>query len=155
MVPQMSKLRTASLFLAVGGGKFLSHFESKRNLRKLYSVELVCWGALVSVQAPFYPEEARKKGATVTQVSTAYQYLLLIFMNLLVFLQSGLSFSCVFISAFLTSVILTIIGGKLNVRKLAIASAILQGLVAMCFGPLEFVMELETFLALSYTLRYL
>ena len=29
---------------------------------------LTSWGTLLSAQAPFYPEEARKKGATVSQV---------------------------------------------------------------------------------------
>ena len=38
------------------------------------AISIVCayivWGALISLQPPFYPTEAEKKGATPAQVST-------------------------------------------------------------------------------------
>lgn len=69
------------------------------------------------------------------------------------FLQSGLAFSSVYLSGFFTSVFLTIFGSKLNARKMAFAATLFQGLIGICFGQLEFVMELNTFLSLSYSLR--
>ena len=69
------------------------------------------------------------------------------------FLQSGLAFSSVYLSGFVTSVFLTIFGRKLNARKMAFGATLLQGLVGICFGQLELVVELNTFLYISYSLR--
>ena len=155
MVLQMSKLRTACLFLATGGGKFLFHYKLKEFLWYKSNCRTNLHGLLAISPCTIVSRRSPHKRGHSDSGEYYIQYYLLIYVNLLVFVQAGLVFSCVFLGAFITCIVLTIIGGKLNVRKLALSSAISQGLIAICFGRLEFVMELNSFLALSYTLRYL
>ena len=72
-------LKFQKTILLVGsiGGKFHQK-RQKTNFASLCFISnltvLMTWGALLSVKAPFYPEEARKKGATVSEVDKCYNY---------------------------------------------------------------------------------
>ena len=61
----------AILLIGSIGGKFHQK-RLKTNFAFLCFISnltvLMTWGALLSVKAPFYPEEARRKGATVSEV---------------------------------------------------------------------------------------
>ena len=113
------------------------------------------WGLITSVQAPFYPQEALKRGASMSQVaflkilSTMKQ----LFMNIKLILQSGLVFGMVHLSGFITSSAFGIVGHKFNPRNLAFLGSFIQGFAVLIFGILELINEKAIFLSLSFILR--
>ena len=50
--------------------KMVMSTTKKLLLASLLVVAYLVWGALISLQPPFYPSEAEKKGATPSQVHT-------------------------------------------------------------------------------------
>ena len=95
----------------------------------------ICWGFVGSMQAPFFPIEAEKKGATASQFSPIFGFIHL---------------ATVVTSPFMAKVITRV--GLGNVFKL---SLVLIFVAAISFGCLTYVDNLVLFLTLAYILRIL
>ena len=94
----------------------------------------VGWGLLISLQPPFYPSEAEKRGATPSQY--------------------GFVFGITNLAAFIFAPIFGANGTQIGPKLLYNCGAFLQGICGLCFGFLAFVQEVAPFLGLSYLLRY-
>ena len=88
----------------------------------------------MSLQPPFYPSEAERKGATPSQYGFVYGTLSL--------------------AAFIFAPIIGRYGGKVGSKVLFNIGAFTQGLVGILFGFLDFVETTTSFLCLSYTFRF-
>ena len=108
-----------------------------RNVLAVISLGLlnICWGFVGSMQAPFFPIEAEKKGATASQFSPIFGFIHL---------------ATVVTSPFMAKVITRV--GLGNVFKLSLG---LIFVAAISFGCLTFVSDLVLFLTLAYFLRIL
>ena len=108
-----------------------------RNVLAVISLGLlnVCWGFVGSMQAPFFPIEAEKKGATASQFSPIFGFIHL---------------ATVVTSPFMAKVITRV--GLGNVFKL---SLVLIFVAAISFGCLTYVDNLVLFLTLACFLRIL
>ena len=112
------------------------------------------WGLIYSVQAPFYADEALRRGASLSQVQIiiskfGYLYMCVVFLSF----QSGLVFGVVHLSAFIASSLMSIFGYRFSVRTMSFLGAIFQGVTVIAFGMLEFTDDVAMFLTLSYGLR--
>ena len=108
-----------------------------RNVLAVISLGLlnICWGFVGSMQAPFFPIEAEKKGATPSQFSPIFGFIHL---------------ATVVTSPFMAKVITRV--GLGNVFKLSLG---LIFVAAISFGCLTFVSDLVLFLTIAYFLRIL
>jgi MFS family permease len=88
---------------------------------------------LLSLQPPFYPSEAAKKGATPSQY--------------------GFVFGIANLAAFLFAPIFGRYGAKIGPKLLYNAGAFTQGIVGLSFGFLVYIDDVGVFLGLSYLLR--
>ena len=95
----------------------------------------ICWGIVGSMQAPFFPIEAEKKGATPSQFSPIFGF---------IHLATAVT------SPFMAKVITRV--GLGNVFKLSLG---LIFVAAISFGCLTYVDDLILFLVLAYFLRIL
>ena len=93
------------------------------------------WGLLLSLQPPFYPSEAEKKGATPSQY--------------------GFVFGIANLAAFIFAPIFGRFGSKLGPKLVYNLGAFTQGIVGISFGFLGYIQNAAPFLGLSYFLRYL
>lgn len=93
------------------------------------------WGLLLSLQPPFYPTEAEKKGATPSQY--------------------GFVFGIANLAAFIFAPIFGRYGAQIGPKILYNAGAFTQGIVGISFGFLEYVQDTGAFIGLSYLLRFL
>jgi len=103
------------------------------------AISIVCayvvWGALISLQPPFYPTEAEKKGATPAQY--------------------GFVFGIANLAAFISAPFFGVYGTKIGAKILYNFGALLQALAGIAFAFLEYVDNTAAFLGLSYLLRFL
>lgn len=108
-----------------------------RNVLAVISLGLlnICWGFVGSMQAPFFPIEAERKGATPSQFSPIFGFIHL---------------ATVVTSPFMAKVITRVGLGK--VFKLSLG---LIFVAAISFGCLTYVDDLVLFLTLAYFLRIL
>ena len=95
----------------------------------------ICWGIVGSMQAPFFPIEAERKGATPSQFSPIFGF---------IHLATAVT------SPFMAKVITRV--GLGNVFKLSLG---LIFVAAISFGCLTYVDDLILFLTLAYFLRIL
>ncbi len=67
---ELTKAQKFVMAAAVGGGQFLSNNSPQLKRKKIFkfSKGYMTWGTLFSVQPPFFPTEAEKKGATPSEV---------------------------------------------------------------------------------------
>jgi len=93
------------------------------------------WGLLISLQPPFYPLEAEKKGAKPQQY--------------------GFVFGIFNLMAFLTAPLFGRYGTRLGATNLYRFGAFVQAICGIGFGFLQYVDNLPAFLGLSYLLRAL
>ena len=91
------------------------------------------WGLLLSLQPPFYPSEAEKKGATPSQY--------------------GFVFGIANLAAFLFAPFFGRYGSKIGPKILYNFGAFTQGFVGITFGFLVYIENAGAFLGLSYLLR--
>ena len=100
-----------------------------------YSIFLayIGWGLLLSLQPPFYPSEAEKKGATPSQY--------------------GFVFGIANLAAFLFAPFFGRYGSKIGPKILYNFGAFTQGFVGITFGFLVYIENAGAFLGLSYLLR--
>ena len=133
----------------------------------------VVWGALISLQPPFYPTEAEKKGATPSEVYSSYQIPLLIFKYLCIvhkstniyittfdiFLilyfinQYGFVFGITNLAAFIFAPIFGAYGARIGAKLLYNSGAFLQGIIGIMFAFLVYIPSTAAFIGLSYLLR--
>ena len=92
------------------------------------------WGLLLSLQPPFYPSEAEKKGATPSQY--------------------GFVFGIANLAAFIFAPIFARYGTKIGAKLVYNSGAFIQGFVGISFGFLVYIQSAGAFLGLSYFLRY-
>ena len=92
------------------------------------------WGLLLSLQPPFYPSEAEKKGATPSQY--------------------GFVFGIANLAAFLFAPFFGRYGSKIGPKILYNFGAFTQGFVGITFGFLVYIENAGAFLGLSYLLRF-
>ena len=117
--------------------------ESNHNLTKsrlvlLYicvSVAFIVWGICDSLIPPFYPNEAKTKGASIS--------------------QSGFVFGIYSLAGMISSPIFGKYGSKISPRYLYIPGALVLALCTLVFGTLQLVESLSLFLCISYILRIL
>ena len=88
----------------------------------------------MSLQPPFYPLEAEKKGATPSQY--------------------GFVFGIANLAAFIFAPIFGKFGAQIGPKLLYNMGAFTQGFVGVSFGFLKYVQDAAPFLGLSYFLRY-
>lgn len=100
-----------------------------------FSIAYIGWGLLLSLQPPFYPLEAEKKGATLSQY--------------------GFVFGIANLAAFIFAPIFGKFGAQIGPKLLLNLGAFTQGCVGVSFGFLKYVQNTGTFLGLSYFLRFL
>ena len=74
-VGHLSKWRNVLLIMGIGGSKRQKHWRFRDSdcficevLITLVFPDYFVWGLIYSVQAPFYPDEALKRGADLSQV---------------------------------------------------------------------------------------
>ena len=112
---------------------------SKKGWHKKYSMHFfqfsayIGWGLLLSLQPPFYPLEAEKKGATPSQY--------------------GFVFGIANLAAFIFAPIFGKFGAQIGPKLLYNVGAFTQGFVGVSFGFLKYVQDAAPFLGLSYFLR--
>ena len=111
------------------------------------------WGIIYSVQAPFYPKEALKRGANMSQVYEI-DYHMLLFQLLTCNKQSGLVFGMLHLSGFIASLAFGIVGHRFSSRNMAFLGSFLQGVTVFLFGMLEFVHDKDFFLTISFISRH-
>ena len=109
-------------------------------IRFLLLITVVClayiiWGICGSLLPPFFPDEAKSKGATLS--------------------QSGLVFGIFSLAGFISSPLFGKYGSTMSPRYLYIPSAFIIAGCTLAFGALHFVKTLNLFLSLSYILRIL
>lgn len=92
------------------------------------------WGMMISLQPPFYPAEAERKGATPSQY--------------------GFVFGIANLAAFVTAPLVSKYGAKIGPKLLCNFGAFLQASCTFAFGFLTFIENKNVFLGLSYLLRY-
>ena len=90
-------------------------------------------GIAGSIQAPFYPEEATKKGVNQTHV--------------------GLVFATYHFTIFTTSLMFGKYIGKLGAKRMVYVGVLLMGLCAVAFGFLDYINTSTNFLMMSYIVR--
>ena len=93
----------------------------------------VVWGLLVSLQPPFYPAEAERKGAKPSQY--------------------GFVFGIFSLAAFLTAPLFGRYGSLVGPKVLYNAGAFVQAACGFAFGFLAYIDNVNVFLGLSYLLR--
>ena len=107
---------------------------------------------MISLQPPFYPSEAEKKGAKPTEVSKKkcqiYNPLKIWF-----FFQYGSVFGAFYLGAFLFCPISGQIGRKIGPKVLCISGAMIQAICTVIFGFLEDVNDKDEFIGFSIALR--
>jgi len=113
---------------------------SRKKLTKKQWLTLIAIGSVhfsgaicISLQAPFYPQEAESKGATATEY--------------------GLVFGSFEFIAFISSPILGKYMHYLGVKTTLNLGMILAALSAICFGLLDMISTHGTFISLSFLLR--
>ena len=117
--------------------------ESNHNLTKsrlvllcvCVSVAFIVWGICDSLLPPFYPNEAKLKGASIS--------------------QSGFVFGIYSLAGMVSSPIFGKYGSKISPRYIYIPGALVLALCTLVFGTLQLVESLSLFLCFSYTLRIL
>ena len=112
------------------------------------------WGLIYSVQAPFYPREALKRGANISQVYIQLIKLLLTPMYETNNHQSGLVFGMLHLSGFIASSVFGIVGHKFSSRNMAFLGSLMQGVSVLLFSMLELFDDKATFLTMSFLLRH-
>ena len=108
-------------------------FFHKKNDFSIFSA-YIGWGLLLSLQPPFYPSEAEKKGATPSQY--------------------GFVFGIANLAAFLFAPFFGRYGSKIGPKILYNFGAFTQGFVGITFGFLVYIENAGAFLGLSYLLRF-
>ena len=93
----------------------------------------ICWGLAAAVQAPFFPLEALRKGATASMF--------------------GPVFGIIHLSLLLTSPFTPVLISRLGLARVFLLGLLLASSSALAFGFLAFVDQLWLFLLLSYALR--
>ena len=113
---QLTKLRLILLYIFVSGA-------------------FIVWGVCSSLLPPFYPNEAKSKGASIS--------------------QSGFVFGAYSFAGMVSSPFFGKYGSKISPRYLYIPGALIGALCTLVFGVLQLVESLSLFLCLSYILRLL
>ena len=93
----------------------------------------LCNGMCVSLQAPFYPAEAEKKGATATEY--------------------GLVFGIFELTVFLVSPIIGKCLPRIGIRKAFSGGITITGIMCVLFGLLNRIDDSKTFITLSFVIR--
>jgi len=96
----------------------------------VYAVNI---GALMSLQAPFYPMEATKKGATPSEY--------------------GFSFGITNLVAFIVSPLIARYGSKIGMLNLCTMGFCINAICCICFGLLAYAEHKTVFLGFSYLIR--
>eukprot|EP00095_Tigriopus_kingsejongensis_P008420 maker-scaffold1403_size43014-snap-gene-0.10 protein:Tk08420 transcript:maker-scaffold1403_size43014-snap-gene-0.10-mRNA-1 annotation:"chromaffin granule amine transporter" len=99
------------------------------------SLVYIVLGLLISLQPPFYPSEASKKGATPAQY--------------------GFVFGIANLSLFIFSPIFGKYGSRYGAKLCFTTGSILQGVSGFLFAFLALIQDCTTFIALSYVLRFI
>ena len=107
--------------------------QSKKCHNRHVISDFFVWGLIYSVQAPFYPNEALKRGAELS--------------------QSGLVFGILKLSGFFTATLYSLIGHKFSAINMAFFGSSTQGISVLLFGMLEYTDDKVVFLGFSYILR--
>ena len=89
---------------------------------------------MLSLQPPFYPLEAKKRGISQGKY--------------------GFVFGITNLMAFICSPIFGTYGERIGIRILFHISAFIQGIIGISFGLLDFVKDAKVFLMLSYLFRF-
>eukprot|EP00095_Tigriopus_kingsejongensis_P002202 maker-scaffold1312_size48844-snap-gene-0.9 protein:Tk02202 transcript:maker-scaffold1312_size48844-snap-gene-0.9-mRNA-1 annotation:"mfs-type transporter slc18b1-like" len=101
----------------------------------LFCAVYVAWGLTDSIQAPFYPIEAERKGATVSEY--------------------GFVFGIIHLAIFFSGPFFGKYMHFFGLKNVYIFGVISTGVCALLFGFLDFVEDKVLFLTYSYTLRIL
>ena len=107
---------------------------------------------MISLQPPFYPSEAEKKGAKPTEVSKKMSNFRSA-KNLIFLFQYGSVFGAFYLGAFLFCPISGQIGRKIGPKVLCISGAMIQAICTVIFGFLEDVNDKDEFIGFSIALR--
>ena len=99
------------------------------------SLAYIIWGICGALLPPFFPAEAKSKGATLS--------------------QSGFVFGIFSLAGFISSPFFGKYGSMMSPRFLYIPSALIIAASTFAFGALHFIHDLYLFLSLSYILRIL
>ena len=123
----------------------------------LLVIAYLVWGSMISILPPVYPKEAEAKGATPSQVCQTNQLTDSASCNLCkitILFQYGFVFGIAPLAAFVASPLCGIYGEKIGVKILYNFGAFAQGISTGLMGFLEYVDQTDTFLGLSYALRF-
>lgn len=101
----------------------------------LFCAVYVAWGLTDSIQAPFYPIEAERKGATVSEY--------------------GFVFGIIHLAIFFSGPFFGKYMHLFGIKNVYIFGVISTGVCALLFGFLDYVQDKVLFLTYSYTLRVL
>ena len=114
---------------------------------------VICTAAASSLPFPFYPMEARARGALPSEVKTFIQLLLPTNCNTLYTFKYGFSFGITNLAALIASPFCVTYSETWGAKKLYIIGV--TGLVVstICFGFLDFTCNKLVFLGASYILR--
>ena len=115
-----------------------NHQLTKLRLILLYtfvSSAFIVWGVCSSLLPPFYPNEAKSKGASISQF--------------------GFVFGAYSLAGMVSSPFFGKYGSRISPRYLYIPGALVGALCTLVFGALQLVESLSLFLCLSYILRLL
>ncbi len=96
-----------------------------------FSKGYMTWGTLFSVQPPFFPTEAEKKGSTPSEVQ---QFLNLIFLIEVFMLQFGFVFGIAHLAAMIFAPFFAATSPKIGAKNVFVVGSLLQSL----FGGLLF-----------------
>ena len=97
------------------------------------SLSYIIWGICGSLLPPFFPDEAKSKGASLS--------------------QSGFVFGVFSLAGFISSPFFGKYGGNVSPRFLYIPGSFAIAACTLVFGTLHFIDNLSLFLCLSYFLR--
>ena len=93
----------------------------------------LAWGVCAALLPPFFPLEAKQKGASIS--------------------QSGSVFGIYGLSAFLTSPLIAKYGSKMNPAYVYIPGSAIQAVCTLLFGVLAYIEHLWLFLTMAHILR--
>ena len=132
---ELSRNRIILIATVSAIGKILSRKVQFFTISRFSFAANIGWGLLISLQPPFYPQEAEKRGATPSQY--------------------GFVFGIASFAAFIFSPIFGKYGAQMGVNLVYNSGAFIQAFCGIAFGLLIYLDSLTAFLSLSYFLRFL